>query len=146
MEHISCYGNDLWIYGLGTHIYLNHTELFYFFTSFFSKVEGTAYIGSFIYKNLDSEFLWPNKTEPGANLLDSGAPFYDTYQTADGKYMAVGALEPKFYDRLLKGMLMLHRQPNLDARKGVTYSYICCRGRKLTIGHQDIYYKGKNTF
>lgn len=48
--------------------------------------------------------------------------------------MAVGALEPKFYDRLFKGMLMLHRQPNLHARKGVTYSYMCCRGWKLTTG------------
>ncbi|MFI4932651.1 MAG: CaiB/BaiF CoA transferase family protein [Burkholderiales bacterium] len=33
----------------------------------------------------------------GANLLDGGAPFYGTYATADGKYVAVGALEPKFF-------------------------------------------------
>jgi alpha-methylacyl-CoA racemase len=33
----------------------------------------------------------------GANLLDGGAPFYDTYATADGGYLAVGALEPKFF-------------------------------------------------
>lgn len=32
-----------------------------------------------------------------ANLLDGGAPFYGTYETADGKYMAVGALEQQFY-------------------------------------------------
>lgn len=37
-------------------------------------------------------------------MLDSGAPFYDTYQTADGKYMAVGAIEPQFYRLLLKGV------------------------------------------
>ena len=37
----------------------------------------------------------------GGNLLDGGAPWYDTYQTADGKYMAVGALEPAFYAELL---------------------------------------------
>lgn len=36
-------------------------------------------------------------------MLDSGAPFYDTYQTSDGKYMAVGAIEPQFYRHLLKG-------------------------------------------
>ena len=36
----------------------------------------------------------------GANLLDGGAPFYDTYETSDGKYVAVGALEPKFFDKL----------------------------------------------
>ncbi|MFI2280705.1 CaiB/BaiF CoA transferase family protein [Nocardia beijingensis] len=35
--------------------------------------------------------------EPGTNFLDSGAPFYDTYQCADGRYLAVGALEPDFY-------------------------------------------------
>lgn len=35
--------------------------------------------------------------QPGTNWLDSGAPFYDTYQCADGRYIAVGALEPDFY-------------------------------------------------
>src|SRR5215469_12395127 len=37
----------------------------------------------------------------GTNVLDGGAPFYDTYTTADGLHMAVGALEPKFYAELL---------------------------------------------
>jgi alpha-methylacyl-CoA racemase len=40
--------------------------------------------------------------EPGVNLLDSGAHFYETYETKDGKYVAVGALEPQFYGRLLE--------------------------------------------
>jgi alpha-methylacyl-CoA racemase len=35
--------------------------------------------------------------ERGVNLLDSGAPYYDVYATADGRHMAVGALEPQFY-------------------------------------------------
>lgn len=39
----------------------------------------------------------------GQNMLDSGAPFYDTYQTSDGKHVAVGAIEPQFYRQLLKG-------------------------------------------
>lgn len=39
----------------------------------------------------------------GENLLDSGAPFYETYRTSDGKYMAVGAIEPQFYDKLIQG-------------------------------------------
>jgi alpha-methylacyl-CoA racemase len=34
---------------------------------------------------------------PGTNWIDSGAPFYDTYRCADGRYIAVGALEPDFY-------------------------------------------------
>ena len=36
-----------------------------------------------------------------SNLLDGGAYFYDTYETADGKFVAIGALEPKFYENLL---------------------------------------------
>ncbi|WP_081005155.1 CaiB/BaiF CoA transferase family protein [Rhodococcus rhodochrous] len=42
--------------------------------------------------------------ERGTNLLDGGAPFYDTYETADGGYVAVGALEPQFYAELLAGL------------------------------------------
>src|SRR4051812_43321626 len=38
--------------------------------------------------------------ESGVNLLDTGSPFYDVYETADGKWMAVGALEPQFYAEL----------------------------------------------
>lgn len=43
-------------------------------------------------------------TERAANLLDGGAPFYDTYVCADGRYVAVGALEPQFYAALLDGL------------------------------------------
>jgi alpha-methylacyl-CoA racemase len=42
--------------------------------------------------------------ERGTNLLDSGAHFYDVYETKDGQYMAVGAIEAKFYDALLHGL------------------------------------------
>jgi alpha-methylacyl-CoA racemase len=38
----------------------------------------------------------------GVNLLDGGAPFYDTYECADGSYLAVGALEPRFYEELVR--------------------------------------------
>ncbi|MEO3758123.1 CaiB/BaiF CoA-transferase family protein [Mycobacterium sp. B14F4] len=37
-------------------------------------------------------------------LLDGGAPFYRTYETADGKFMAVGAIEPQFFAPLLAGL------------------------------------------
>ena len=40
--------------------------------------------------------------ERGTNLIDSGAPFYDAYETADGKWVAVGAIEAPFYRDLLK--------------------------------------------
>lgn len=40
--------------------------------------------------------------ERGTNLLDTGAPFYDVYETADGRYVSVGSLEPQFYAELLR--------------------------------------------
>ncbi|KAL1586394.1 hypothetical protein WHR41_05154 [Cladosporium halotolerans] len=42
--------------------------------------------------------------ERGTNVLDGGCPYYDTYETKDGRFMAVGALEPQFFAALLKGM------------------------------------------
>jgi len=44
------------------------------------------------------------RDERGVNLLDGGVPWYDVYQTADGQWMAVGALEPRFYTALLAGL------------------------------------------
>jgi alpha-methylacyl-CoA racemase len=38
----------------------------------------------------------------GANVLDGGAPWYDTYETKDGRFVAIGAIEPKFYRELLE--------------------------------------------
>ncbi|KAI1881962.1 hypothetical protein AGOR_G00245590 [Albula goreensis] len=66
-----------------------------------SMVEGAAYVGSFMWKSRNIG-LW-NRPR-GENLLDGGAPFYETYRTSDGKHMAVGALEPQFYDQLIQGL------------------------------------------
>ncbi|KAM8744372.1 alpha-methylacyl-CoA racemase [Acanthopagrus schlegelii] len=66
-----------------------------------SMVEGAAYVGSFVWKSRKIG-MWDNSR--GQNMLDSGAPFYDTYETSDGKYMAVGAIEPQFYRELIKGL------------------------------------------
>ena len=44
------------------------------------------------------------RDERGVNLLDGGVPWYDVYETADGKWLAVGALEPQFYAALLAGL------------------------------------------
>jgi len=44
--------------------------------------------------------LW--RDERGTNMLDGGMPWYDTYATSDGRWMAVGALEPQFYDELVR--------------------------------------------
>jgi alpha-methylacyl-CoA racemase len=66
-----------------------------------AMVDGSALLTSFLY-GLRATGAWQDAR--GVNLLDGGAPFYDTYQTADGGYVAVGALEPKFYDELLSGL------------------------------------------
>ncbi|XP_025292248.1 alpha-methylacyl-CoA racemase [Canis lupus baileyi] len=66
-----------------------------------NMVEGTAYLSSFLWHSLQMG-LWENPR--GQNLLDGGAPFYTTYRTADGGFMAVGALEPQFYKLLIKGL------------------------------------------
>uniref|UniRef100_A0A8C5TN97 Alpha-methylacyl-CoA racemase n=1 Tax=Malurus cyaneus samueli TaxID=2593467 RepID=A0A8C5TN97_9PASS len=66
-----------------------------------SMVEGVAYLSSFLWKS-QKLGLWSKPR--GENLLDSGAPFYEIYKTSDGKFMAVGAIEPQFYDQLIKGL------------------------------------------
>jgi alpha-methylacyl-CoA racemase len=45
---------------------------------------------------------WADERE--ANLLDGGTPYYDTYACADGRHVAVGALEPRFYAQLIAGL------------------------------------------
>ena len=54
--------------------------------------------------------------ERGTNLLDTGAPFYDTYECADGKMIAVGALEPQFHAQLLDvmGLPAAEEPPQMD--------------------------------
>jgi alpha-methylacyl-CoA racemase len=47
--------------------------------------------------------IWDTES-PGTNLLDTGAPFYEVYECADGKWIAVGAIEAQFYAELLEGM------------------------------------------
>jgi alpha-methylacyl-CoA racemase len=66
-----------------------------------AMVDGSALLTSFVY-GLRATGGWSD--ERGTNLLDGGAPFYDTYATADGGYVAVGALEPQFYAALLAGL------------------------------------------
>jgi alpha-methylacyl-CoA racemase len=49
----------------------------------------------------------------GVNLLDGGAPFYDTYECADGKFIAIGSIEPQFYN-LWRGFMGLDNDPAFD--------------------------------
>ncbi|CAN5526144.1 CaiB/BaiF CoA-transferase family protein [soil metagenome] len=60
--------------------------------------DGTALLSAFMY-GMKAQGQWSNQR--GENLLDGGAHFYDTYVCADGKYVAIGAIEPQFYKELL---------------------------------------------
>jgi alpha-methylacyl-CoA racemase len=62
-------------------------------------VDGTAHLSSLVV-GLASAGLWSDQR--GTNLLDTGAPFYDVYETSDGGWLAVGPLEPAFYAELLR--------------------------------------------
>ncbi len=66
-----------------------------------AMVDGVALLASLVHGAIASG-TWTEQRE--ANLLDGGAPFYRTYPTADGKEIAVGALEPQFFSELLKGL------------------------------------------
>jgi len=57
-------------------------------------VDGTAHLTAMLHAMLAAGG-WQDRR--AANLLDGGCPYYGTYETADGKHMAVGALEPQFY-------------------------------------------------
>jgi alpha-methylacyl-CoA racemase len=62
-------------------------------------VDGTALLSALIY-SFKAAGRWSNHR--AANLLDGGAPFYCTYECADGKYISIGALEPQFYSTLCR--------------------------------------------
>jgi alpha-methylacyl-CoA racemase len=66
-----------------------------------NMVDGSSILATMPRLGMKTE-VW--KRERGTNMLDGGAPFYGTYETKDGKYMAVGAIEPQFYAALLKGL------------------------------------------
>ena len=74
-------------------------------------VDGVAHLNamgsSFLASGLATE-------QRAANLLDGGAPFYDLYETADGGHLAIGALEPQFYDALVEGLGIRDRAPDRD--------------------------------
>jgi len=63
-----------------------------------AMVDGAASLMALIYGSYASG-LWADVR--GVNLLDTGAHFYETYETADGKWVAIGSIEPQFYARLL---------------------------------------------
>ncbi|GGO43648.1 CoA transferase [Streptomyces daqingensis] len=62
-------------------------------------VDGTSHLSAMIH-GMMAAGAWQDRR--GANLLDGGAPFYGTYETSDGGFMAVGALEPQFYSEFVR--------------------------------------------
>ena len=66
-----------------------------------AMVDGVGLLSQMLW-SLRGQGMWSD--ERGTNLLDGGAPFYDVYACADGRYVAVGALEPQFYAALLAGL------------------------------------------
>jgi alpha-methylacyl-CoA racemase len=66
-----------------------------------AMVDGTAALSQAIW-SLRGMGAWSD--DRASNLLDSGRPYYDTYACGDGRYVAVGAIEPQFYAQLLHGL------------------------------------------
>ena len=66
-----------------------------------AMVDGAALLSTMMWSMRD-QGMWADQR--GVNLLDGGAPFYDTYACADGRYVAVAPLEPQFYALLLAGL------------------------------------------
>jgi alpha-methylacyl-CoA racemase len=66
-----------------------------------AMIDGVSGLMGFVYE-LRGLGFW--RGEPGTNLLDTGAPFYDVYRTSDDRYVAVGCLEPQFYAAFLTGL------------------------------------------
>jgi alpha-methylacyl-CoA racemase len=66
-----------------------------------AMVDGAASLATMMYGMFGTGH-WTDERQ--ANLLDGGAPFYDTYECADGGFVAVGALEPQFYAALVAGL------------------------------------------
>ena len=93
-----------------------------------AMVDGAALLTGFLHA-MRARGEWND--ERGTNLIDSGAPFYDTYETADGKWISVAAVEPKFYRNLITTLgidepveLQMDRRrwPSLRTRLAETFS------------------------
>ena len=64
-----------------------------------AMVDGAAVLSAAVY-GFRAQGIWDD--ERGSNFADGGAPFYDTYECADGKYISIGSIEPQFYAELME--------------------------------------------
>ena len=78
-----------------------------------AMVDGTAALMAMFYSMSASGAF---DTQRGTNLLDGGAHFYDTYETADGEHVSIGSIEPQFYALLLEkaGLDAEYFQPQME--------------------------------
>jgi alpha-methylacyl-CoA racemase len=93
-----------------------------------AMVDGVALLSQMMW-TFRGQGIWGDERQ--ANMLDGGAPFYDTYTCADGRYVAVGPIEPQFYAEMLEGLglsdaelpgqLEMERWPEL--RKALTEAF-----------------------
>ncbi|MGE0385495.1 MAG: CaiB/BaiF CoA transferase family protein [Gammaproteobacteria bacterium] len=82
-----------------------------------AMTDGASLLMAMMYDGLTTGF-W-NGRERGVNMLDTGAPFYEVYETKDGKYISLGSIEPQFYAELIKrsGVAEERLMPQLDATR-----------------------------
>ncbi|MCG8965550.1 MULTISPECIES: CaiB/BaiF CoA transferase family protein [Streptomyces] len=94
-------------------------------------VDGAAHLSAMIHGMLGAG-AWQDRR--GSNLFDGGAPFYGTYETADGQYMAVGALEPRFYAEFMERLGIPDEAPAREdmARWGELREAIAARFKART--------------
>jgi alpha-methylacyl-CoA racemase len=64
-------------------------------------VDGVASLTTLVHSML-AQGRWVDR--PGANFCDGGSPYYDSYETSDGRYMAVAPIEPQFYAIMVEGL------------------------------------------
>ena len=64
-----------------------------------AMIDGASILMAMFHGMKHTGFLHPVR---GTNMLDTGAHFYDTYETADGKFISIGSIEPQFYAELLE--------------------------------------------
>jgi alpha-methylacyl-CoA racemase len=79
-----------------------------------AMVDGAASLATMVYTML-GHGQWVDRRQ--SNLLDGGAPFYDTYECKDGRFVAVGALEPQFYAALVDGLGLSLEGGQLDVAR-----------------------------
>ncbi|WP_371588798.1 CaiB/BaiF CoA transferase family protein [Streptomyces virginiae] len=106
-------------------------------------VDGTAHLTAMIH-GMMAAGGWQDRR--GANLLDGGCPFYGTYETSEGGYMAVGALEQQFYDTFVELLGIEDQAPARKdlARWGELREVVAARFRTRTRAQWTAVFEGSD--